>query len=66
MPVVATVDLKIEKPVYIKTHSSADLARMKKRETFMYKGREISRILGFTQGDVTYQYASEKACAHPL
>lgn len=57
-PVVATVELKIEKPVYIQTHSSADLARMKKRETFMYKGREISQILGFTQGDVTYQYAS--------
>lgn len=57
-PVVATVDLKIEKPVYINTHSSADLARMKKRETFIYKGREISRILGFTQGDVKYQYAS--------
>ncbi|MDI1226472.1 MAG: hypothetical protein PSY14_02155 [bacterium] len=31
---------------------------MKSRETFMYKGREISPILGFTQGDVTYQYAS--------
>lgn len=57
-PVAATVELKIEKPVYIQTHSSAGLARMKKRETFMYKGREISRILGFTQGDVTYQYAS--------
>lgn len=57
-PVVAAVELKIEKPVYIKTHSSADLARMKSREAFMYKGREISRILGFTQGDVTYQYAS--------
>ncbi len=57
-PVAAAVELKIEKPVYIKTHSSADLARMKKRETFMYKGREISQILGFTQGDVTYHYAS--------
>ncbi len=57
-PVAAVVELKIEKPVYIQTYTSAQLGRMKKHETVMYKGREVSGILGFTQGDVSYRYAS--------
>ncbi len=58
-PVVAGVELKVEKPVYIQTYSSAQLGRMKKKQTVIYKGREVSGILGFTQGDVSYRYTSD-------